>query len=348
MSLGFLRPDACKPPDARGRWLARFLKMLRRMLRVTRAARVACVTLRLGIGLVALVTAAACGDGGGDDGGDGGDGDDGGDGGGPGEPAEGQFQVFESEFGEDGSAWARVRASIIDPRPVYHRLEQESGACRLWTYEVGDCSGCDGLCNADGECIPLPVELSAGTLTISGLAEGLVVPFTEFGYDPSNDLPVDLFGDGDRVTLEAAGGADVRAFSLEVDSPPRVAIDLEAGGKGIDDSLRLEDGEDLVVSWSPAVPGTRVRLEILSNNRGHGLPVDVMIECEADDSGELVVARELVEAFPDHPYATICVGSDCPPSTLTRFRSDRTSIDGRDVELVVAAQQEFIVVHETR
>ncbi len=31
-----------------------------------------------------------------------------------------------------------------------------------------------------------------------------------------------------------------------------------------------------------------------------------------------------------------------------RFRADRASIDGRDVELLVAAQQEFIVVHETR
>ena len=322
-------------------------------MRMHRLTGMSCVTLWLGLGVVALV---ACGDGGSDDGGDDvadddgadDDGDDGGDGGdGPGEPAEGQFEVIESRFGEDGPQWSRVRGSIVDPRPVYHRLEQEAGACQLWTYEVGDCSDCDGLCDADGECIPFPVELSAGTLTISGLAEDLVVPFTEYGYLPPASLPGDLFGDGDRVTLEAAGGADVAAFSLEADSPPRVAIDLEAGEKS-DDSLRLEDGDDMVVSWSPVLPGTRVRLEILSNNRGHGLPVDVLIRCEADDGGELVVARELVEAFPEKPYGRICVGSDCPPSTLTRFRSDRVSIDGREVELVVAAQQEFIVVHETR
>jgi hypothetical protein len=137
----------------------------------------------------------------------------------------------------------------------------------------------------------------------------------------------------------------VPAFSLEADSPPRVSIDLERGEES-DDMLRLQNGEDLVVSWSPAVPGTRMRLDILSNNRGHGLPVDAMIVCEADDSGELVVPRELVEAFPEKPYARICVGSDCPPSTLMRFRADRTSIDGRDLELVVAAVQEFVAAHD--
>lgn len=313
------------------------------MLRVTRAA---CVVWLLGIGAV-----AACGgdDGGDDDdGADDGVGDDGGDGGdGAGEPAEGQFEIRESEFGEGGQAWSQMRASIVDPRPVYHRLEQETGGCRLWTYEVGECSNCDGLCNADGECIPLPIQLSAGTLSVSGLAEDLTVPFSEYGYLADTSLPRDLFGDGDRVTLEAAGGADVAAFSLETDSPPRVAIDLEPG-EGMDDTLRLEDGADLVVSWSPAVPGTRVRLDILSNNRGHGLPVDALIQCEADDGGELVVPREMVEAFPEKPYAVVCAGSDCPPSTLTRFRADRASVDGRDVELTVAAVQEFIAVHETR
>jgi hypothetical protein len=313
--------------------------------------RVTCVALQL------VIAIAACGDDGdgmADDGGDanddgdGADGGDGGDGGdGPGEPAEGQFEIRESEFGEGEQAWSLMRGSIVDPRPVYHRLEQEAGACQLWTYEVGDCSDCDGLCDADGECIPVPIQLSAGTLSVTGLAEELTVPFTEYGYLKTTSLPGDVFGDGDRVVLEAAGGADVPAFSLEADSPPRVSIDLERGEES-DDSLRLVDGEDLVVSWSPAVPGTRVRLDILSNNRGHGLPVDAMIQCEADDSGELVVARELVEAFPDKPYARICAGSDCPPSTLTRFRADRASIDGRDLELVVAAVQEFIAVHETR
>ena len=56
--------------------------------------------------------------------------------------------------------------------------------------------------------------------------------------------------------------------------------------------------------------------------------------------------RDLVEAFPDKPYARICVGSDCPPSTLMRFRADRATIDGRDLELVVAAVQEFVAVHD--
>lgn len=310
--------------------------------------RLAAVALRLGLAASALVVVGCHGgEDGADDGDDGGDGADDGGGDGPGEPAEGLFEVVESELGEGGTPWARVLGSIVDARPVYHRLAAEAGACQLWTYEVGECSGCDGLCNADGECIPLPEQLSAGTLTLSGLAEEVTLPFRAYGYMPESALPADLFGDDQRVTLEAAGGPDVAAFSLEVDGPPRIATDLDPG-EGRDDTLQLVDGEDLVVTWSPAVPGTRVRLDILSNNRGHGLPLDAMIQCEADDAGELVVAAELVEAFPDKDYSPICVSVDCPPSSLTRFRADRATIGGRDIELRVASVQEFLAVHESR
>jgi hypothetical protein len=73
-----------------------------------------------------------------------------------------------------------------------------------------------------------------------------------------------------------------------------------------------------------------------------------MIECEADDTGEMVVPRAIVESFPDRQYYNACAGTDCPPSTLTRYLSDRTEVDGRAMELVVGVQQEFIVVHDSR
>jgi len=297
-----------------------------------------------------MVAVCACGDsddggGGGDDGG--GDGaDDGGPDGGVGveEPAEGQFVVLEGVYGEGMYSYGDAHGTIVDPRPVYHRLEMEAGACRMWSFEIGDCGSCDGVCNADDECIPTPVQLSAGEVTLAGLARDLTLPFEVYGYYPAAALPEDLFDDGDSIILEASGG-DVPAFSLTAAAPPPIAIDLLPGSEA-DDTVLLEDGADMVVTWSPAVAGTRVRLDILSDNRGHGLPVDTMIQCEADDDGEMVVPRAMIEAFPDKPYANVCAGSDCPPSTLTRFRADRAPIGEREVELLVGSRVQFIVVHE--
>lgn len=288
-------------------------------------------------------------DGGGDDADDGDDGDRVDGGVGPGEPAEGQFRIIEGTWGEGGFQHSRVSGSIVDPRPRYHRLEQESGACRLWRYEVAGCSDCEGLCNADGKCVPLPEQLSAGNVTIEGLGEPLVMRFDDYGYYVNTTVPNELFDQEDRVRLQAAGGGDVAKFALSADGVEPITIDLEPGeGAKVPDMIRMENGADFVLRWSPIVRGTRVRLEIVTDNRGHGLPVDAMIECDADDTGELVVPRAMVEAFPDRQYYNACAGTDCPPSTLTRYLSDRTEVDGRAMELVVGAQQEFIVVHDAR
>jgi hypothetical protein len=309
---------------------------------------------RLALAVVILV--AACGgddDGGG--GGGGGDADaapeaDGGGGGddGPRDRVEGDIAVYEGEFGEGGTEWSYVQASIIDPRPAYMTLEMETGGCRMWSYEPGDCGPCTGLCDAEGECVPFPTSLSAGTLTVGGVEGGdIEMEPTEYGYFLDSAPPADLFAADSDVTVTASGDADVAAFSLSASGVDPISIDLVEGGEeGREDALRLEDGGDLTLSWEPARPGTRVRLEINSNNRGHGLPVDSMIECEGDDDGSLTVPRVMIEAFPEKPYQNICAGTDCPPSTLTRYRYDRTAVSDLEVELRVEFREQFIVVHE--
>ncbi len=291
------------------------------------------------------------GDGGGDDGGDGDDGD-----GAPGpdgavgleEPAAGQFVLSEVQFGDGVSTSGVAFGTSVDPRPRYHRLADESAACKRWTYVVGDCGGyCDGVCSPDGECLPHPTQLSAGDVSLRSPGADLVLEHQSYGYYAAEIVSPELFAPGDRVALEAAGGDDVAGFSLETAGVDPIELQLEVGGKEGADSLRREDGGDLVLTWSPADPGARVRLELLSNNAGHGFPVDAMIECEADDTGRIAVPREMVEAFPDKPYQYICAGTDCPPSTLTRYRADRTVVGGLDIELRAAAVRQFILVHET-
>ncbi|HEU5057485.1 MAG TPA: hypothetical protein VFU21_13205 [Kofleriaceae bacterium] len=308
---------------------------------------------RLALALWLLLLAPACG---GDDDGGGGDVDsgpeaDGGGGGeGPRDRVEGDLAVYEGRFGEGESAteWSYVLAHFVDPRPRYMRLEMETGACRMWSWQPGTCGECDGLCDAEGECVPFAPPLSAGLLTFGGINGGdLEMEPSEYGYFLDRDLPADLFAPDSEVTVTAAGGDDVGGFTLAAGGVDPIAIDLVAQGEGENqDTLLLEDGADLTLSWEPTDPGTRVRLEINSNNQGHGLPVDSMIECESDDVGSLTVPRAMIEAFPPKEYQNICAGTDCPPSTLTRYRWDRAAVGDLEVELRVEFRAQFVVLHQ--
>ena len=313
---------------------------------------------RLALALLLLLVACGGDDDGAGDGGDGGDADaapggpDGGGGGGDGprDRVAGDLAVYEGRFGEGEGAndWSYVLASFVDPRPRYMTLEMEAGGCRMWSYEPGGCGECNGLCDAEGECVPFRPPLSAGVLTFAGINGGdLEMEPSEYGYFLDTTIPADLFAPGAEVTVTAAGGDDVDGFSLAAGGVDPIAIDLVAQGEGENqDTLRLEDGADLTLSWEPARPGTRVRLEINSNNQGHGLPVDSMIECESDDDGSLTVPRAMIEAFPYKDYQNICAGTDCPPSSLTRYRWDRAAVGDLEVELRVEFRAQFIVVHE--
>lgn len=294
---------------------------------------------------VGLMVGCGGGDGGGDD--DRGDPPDESDAGAdPAGPIEGQFSLVEVQWGEDGFRTGRASGSILDPHPRYHRLWHEEGGCRYWMWGVPFCLQCDGICDYDQRCIPFRDPLSAGTVAIEvNGTERAVLSFEASGYVATASPDEELFAEGDSVEAIASGGDDVAGFTLAASAVDAITIDLERDPDGEDqDKLELVYGKELVLSWSPSVPGTRVRLEIPSNNRGHGLPVDALIECEAEDTGEITVPSSMVDAFPERTYGLICVGSDCPPGTLTRFRADRVEVDGGAIDFVVGAQRQFVPV----
>lgn len=272
------------------------------------------------------------------------------------EVADGQFSLHQIRTPRSGSRRAWAAGSIMEPRPRYQRLEKEEGACRLWTWDVAWCEGCEypeGLCNDEGECVEsFPRTLSAGPISVSVDGEQVLDMFfiAGQGYLGGYMLPDGLFGAGDRLTLEAAGGPDVSGFSLGGRMLEPAMIDLERlPGRDYDGAVVLRDGQDRTISWSPVVDGSRVRIELPTNNRGHGSPPDALIECEAFDDGSIVVPRSIVEAFPeeeDRGEGTPCPGStDCPAATVTRYVTDRVDVDGLTIELEVGARYTFSVIH---
>ena len=200
---------------------------------------------------LALMAVGRGGGGGGGDGlPDGGEPD--GDAGVPSDPsAEGQFVVAEVVLGEDGTPYGSVFGTIISPRLGFHTVAMEQGACRLSTYEPGDCGPdyCDGICDTEGVCRPYPLSLSAGVVTFSGLAQDITIAGNEYGYYPDFQPAGQLFDPGDPVGLAAAGAA-VPAFEVAASGVGPIRIPLERFADGDPDfTLRLEDGADLALSW---------------------------------------------------------------------------------------------------
>jgi hypothetical protein len=89
-----------------------------------------------------------------------------------------------------------------------------------------------------------------------------------------------------------------------------------------------------------------VRLVLNSDNAGHGLPLHAIIECQAPDAaGEIVVPAALIEQLPEFEFLGICVGHDCPPSSLARRARATVAAGDAVVELVVASEVQFWVTH---
>ncbi|HUS67591.1 MAG TPA: hypothetical protein VMZ28_23810 [Kofleriaceae bacterium] len=298
--------------------------------------------------VIVLVSVLGCG--GGDDDGGGGGGPDGGgepeiDGGGGGAwgaPADGQFTATEARFAQ-GDQFGAVTGTFVDERPQYHELAEESGECRLWLYHVAACDeGCagTGICDAEGTCIPYPQHVQAGDVTIAGVT----LEDSEYGYVPGGAVDSELFAPGDAVSLSAAGGDGSAAFALDAEGVAPIALDLVNAGGEDEDALVLEAGADLEVTWEASDGAARVRLELLTDNSGHGYPVLEMIECESADDGSITVPQSMIDAMPAKAYQNICAGSDCPPSSLMRFTEDRKTVGDHDVALRVGFQQYFILV----
>jgi hypothetical protein len=240
------------------------------------------------------------------------------------------LSVFEGESRRD----TRITGFVLAGDPVDFHVEAErQGSCRLLTFEVGFCDDpCDGICDAAGVCHPLPTRESIGAVRIEGLAPGdmtLSEP-VEGTYYNDGVLPEDIFDVNTSVSLVAGD------FEISAGGPVALEADLEG------ERLELVAGVDAEITWTPGGRGDRVRLTLRSPNQAHGLPPSAIIECDGPDTGSFAIPGAWISRLPDSAGLPICVGHDCPPSELRRYRA--ASAD--DIDLVVASERSFMVAKE--
>lgn len=225
------------------------------------------------------------------------------------------------------------------PQTLVWEPGTEAGACRLLTPRVPFCStpcGGSAACVEDETCQDYPTAVSAGEVTVSGVATTggdtsfVMTPIADNYQPPAGTmLAYPAFAEGDVITLAAAGDV-LAAFELEATGVAQ--LELEA------DELTLDPAADVQLAWTPAgigEPTIAVKLDI-----SHHAGTKGMIECETDDTGSLAIPAALVSELLDlgvAGYPTIIV--------TRRATGSATTAAGR-VDLVVSSQVERAVVIE--
>jgi hypothetical protein len=213
-------------------------------------------------------------------------------------------------------------------------LVASSGDCAVWRSPELFCDpACDvsTTCAQDGSCVPLPVRLSAGAVTITGLAAAVDMPPREpdFFYTNPGTLPHPGFAPGADIQLAASGSDDVAAFALAGRGVEPLA--------GAPDELVVAEGEPLAIGWrEPDDDDAGARALVLLDFAQHGGP-HIFIECDVPDTGAASVPAELVQELLDSEV------SGFPGAVLTRRTVSAADLAAGCVDFQVATQVEIPV-----
>jgi hypothetical protein len=192
---------------------------------------------------------------------------------------------------------AAVSGRLYDgpsPLPVDWRERAASGPCRVLTPEAPFCDGGCGsaaLCSVGGVCTAFPGPVHAGKITVSGIrtasgAMSFVMNPVLDVYQPSGlALAAPPYAEGDLLTFTAAGAAAAPAFSLSARGPSLPTL--------LNDSIIL-DGNPILLRWTPPGPGAGPSILLASLDISHHGGIKGIIECVAEDDGELEIAGSLV------------------------------------------------------
>jgi hypothetical protein len=205
-------------------------------------------------------------------------------------------------------------------------LIAEKDGCKVYKRRNLACSpACVGAetCGEEGSCIPYPLQVSVGTITVSGLTKPTVMepqkPGAVYFAPGADNPPFELYS---NIVLAAVGTDDRPAFELfGIGSEP-----LEEGPTWF-----LEQGEDLELVWpAPAddsVP-THISVDLTIDQHGNS---PLSLSCVLDDTGTGTVPAELIDELINSGVTGF------PNGRIARHTVDKLELDVGCVELVVGS-----------
>lgn len=259
----------------------------------------------------------------------------------------GTFQIQLHTPQADGGGTTSVFGKLFDgesPDTIVWELASESGDCHLLTPRVPYCAepcGGSAACVEDDTCQPYPTPMSAGDITVTGIAVAsgdpsfTMAPIAD-NYQPpaGTTLVYPGFAEGDVIALSASGdpeGEQIGAFDLE--GTGIAPLELTHG------EITLDAAADIALSWIPAGGSVDSEVHVKLDISHHG-GTKGMIECVTADSGGLDVSAALVSGLLDLGVAGF------PTIIITRRATSSVTTSAGRVDLVVSSGIEEAVIVE--
>lgn len=255
-----------------------------------------------------------------------------------------QLQLTEPKPGSGGGAATPGATSIFGkiydgatPEVVVWEPGTTAGACQLLTPRVPYCAtpcGGSAACVEDDTCQEYPAAVGAGAVEVEGVAttDGAtgftMVPIANNYQAPvGTTLAYPAFGLGDLIELRAEG-AEVSAFELAATGVAQLEL--------VDDEIALDPTTDVNLAWV-VTGGEESTVEVKLDISHHG-GTKGKIECEAADTGSLVISATLVAELLELGV------SGFPAIIVKRVSSDSFTTSLGRVDLEVSSSVERTVL----
>ena len=236
--------------------------------------------------------------------------------------------------------YSAVTGKVADkenPQAVIWEEQGTEGDCTLYTPRVPFCeTPCTGsdVCVADDTCATRAVSQDAGEMTMEGVATAEGVRSWTMSKVGATYQPVGLslayppFGEGDTVTVSAAGSATVPAFTMQATG----VSDMVLGAT----SYPLVRDSALELTWTPPTSCDATTVAVLLDISHHGQSKG-KVECRTADDGAMAIAPALVSQLLD-------LGVSGYPTVIAERQSRGVvHLPNGNVELVVESRSEVAI-----
>ncbi len=205
-------------------------------------------------------------------------------------------------------------------------VKATSGSCELLGAPNLFCATpCESgtICAGDDTCIPTPMKISAGTVSVAGAATTISKDANgiTLDYNETINEPYPAFNVGDSLTLSAAG-EEAPAFTLNGEGVGLMTSSAE--------TVDVVENQDVALSWDTTGASTNSKVEIELTVNAHG-GTPAWISCEADDTGSFSIPADLVQQLVDMGL------SGFPRVSITRETVDSLDLSNGCVDFSVTS-----------